>query len=189
MFTSRVEYRLILREDNADLRLTPIGKRIGLVGEEIYHAVMKKKEKIENEIKRLKGGRLEKILRRPGVSYIDAISVIPTCEVEKSHLAGGDGESNLTTDEINEVEIEIKYEGFIKRQLSDVGRFDKLERIRVPENIDYKVINGLSSEIKEKLSDIRPLNLGQASRVSGVTPAAISILMIWIEKMRRTKSA
>jgi glucose-inhibited division protein A len=175
MFTSRVEYRLILREDNADLRLTPVGYKIGLVGEEIYRAVMKKKENIENEIKRLKGGPLEKMLRRPGVSYADAIT-IPTLGVD-----------TLTPDEINEVEIEVKYEGFIKRQLADVGRFDKLERIRVPADIDYKVINGLSSEIKEKLSDIRPLNLGQASRISGVTPAAISILMIWIEKIRRGK--
>ena len=172
MFTSRVEYRLILREDNADLRLTPIGYKIGLVGEEIYRAVMKKKERIENEIKRLKGGRLEKILRRPGTSYRQTVSL-------------EDSKALLEPDEINEVEIEIKYEGFIKRQLSDIGRFDKLERIRVPENIDYKVINSLSSEIKEKLSNIRPLNLGQASRVSGVTPAAISILMIWIDKLRR----
>ena len=97
-------------------------------------------------------------------------------------------ENPLSADEINEVEIEIKYEGFIKRQASDVGRFDKLEKIRVPKDIDYKVINGLSSEIKEKLSDIRPLNLGQASRISGVTPAAISILMIYIEKLRRSGS-
>jgi tRNA uridine 5-carboxymethylaminomethyl modification enzyme len=170
MFTSRVEYRLILREGNADLRLTPIGYEIGLVGEEIYHAVMKKGQRIENEIKRLKGARLEKILRRPGTSYADVITTPAPV---------------LSADEINEVEIEIKYEGFIKRQTSDVVRFDKLERIRVPENIDYKAINGLSSEIKEKLSDIRPLNLGQASRISGVTPAAISILMIWIEKNRR----
>ena len=180
MFTSRVEYRLILREDNADLRLTPIGKRIGLVGEEICNAVMKKKERIENEIKRLKGGRLEKILRRPGVSYEDA-----TSDPGSENFRSGIGKAILTPDEINEVEIEIKYEGFIKRQLSDIGRFDKLERIRVPANIDYKVINGLSNEIKEKLSNIRPLNLGQASRISGVTPAAISILMIWIEKIRR----
>lgn len=175
MFTSRVEYRLILREDNADLRLTPVGKRIGLVGEDIYRAVMKKKENIEKEIKRLKGGRLEKILRRPGASYIQTVSL-------------EDSKALLEPDEINEVEIEIKYEGFIKRQLSDVGRFDKLERIRVPEHIDYKVINGLSSEIKEKLSNIRPLNLGQASRISGVTPAAISILMVYIEKLRRANA-
>jgi len=174
MFTSRVEYRLILREDNADLRLTPIGYKAGLVSLDIYNAVMKKRENIESEIKRLKGGRLEKIIRRPGATYADVITTLGPV---------------LSADEINEVEIEIKYEGFIKRQFADVGRFDKLERIRVPMNIDYKVINGLSSEIKEKLSNIRPLNLGQASRISGVTPAAISILMIWIEKLRRTNAS
>lgn len=172
MFTSRVEYRLVLREDNADLRLTPIGYEVGLVDEKIYHDVMKKKGNIESEIKRLKGSRLEKVLRRPGVSYQDA-------------LAQDQERPLLTSDEVNEVEIEIKYEGFIKRQISDIGRFSKLERIKVPERIDYKVIHGLSSEIKEKLSDIKPLNLGQASRVSGVTPAAISILMVYIEKLRR----
>ena len=137
---------------------------------------MKKQGRIENEMKRLKGGRLEKILRRPGTSYRQTVSL-------------EDSKALLEPDEINEVEIEIKYEGFIKRQLSDVGRFDKLERIRAPENIDYKVINGLSSEIKEKLSNIRPLNLGQASRISGVTPAAISILMVYIEKLRRANAS
>ena len=174
MFTSRVEYRLVLREDNADLRLTPIGYKIGLVDEKAYHDVMKKKGNIESEIKRLKGSRLEKVLRRPGVSYQDALAqekVIPV----------------LTSDEANEVEIEIKYEGFIKRQLGDIGRFSKLERIKVPERIDYKVIHGLSNEIKEKLSNIKPLNLGQASRVSGVTPAAISILMVYIKKVQRER--
>ena len=174
MFTSRVEYRLVLREDNADLRLTPIGYKIGLVDEKAYHDVMKKKGNIESEIKRLKGSRLEKVLRRPGVSYQDALAqekVIPV----------------LTSDEANEVEIEIKYEGFIKRQLGDIGRFSKLERIKVPERIDYKVIHGLSNEIKEKLSNIKPLNLGRASRVSGVTPAAISILMVYIKKVQRER--
>ncbi|MDP2928498.1 MAG: tRNA uridine-5-carboxymethylaminomethyl(34) synthesis enzyme MnmG [Candidatus Omnitrophota bacterium] len=173
MFTSRVEYRLILREDNADSRLTPIGYKIGLVDEEVYSGVTRKKGRIEDEIKRLKSERLEKVLRRPGVSYEDI------------NFRAGALKTGLTSEEINAVEIEIKYEGFIKRQYNDVGRFDKIERIKVPERIDYQAIHGLSSEIKEKLSSIRPLNLGQASRISGVTPAAISILMVWIEKMRR----
>ncbi|MBI4974690.1 MAG: tRNA uridine-5-carboxymethylaminomethyl(34) synthesis enzyme MnmG, partial [Candidatus Omnitrophica bacterium] len=174
MFTSRVEYRLILSEDNADIRLTPIGYQIGLIDEEAFKCVMRKKEKIEEEIKRLKETRLEKALRRPGVSY---------------HELEGSGASRmLTPEEIKQVEIEIKYEGFIKRQLSEIGRFKKIEKIRIPENIDYGAIHGLSSEVKEKLVKIGPLTLGQASRISGVTPAAISILMIYLEKYRRNEA-
>ena len=175
MFTSRVEYRLILREDNADLRLTPIGYEIGLIDEARYRNTVSKKERIDAELKRIRQRHLEKALRRPGVSYKDILTE--------------DGEGlGLSQDERKEVEIEIKYEGFIKRQESEVGRFNRIEKIRIPESMDYSQIHSLSSEIKEKLSRIRPINLGQASRVSGVTPAAISILMVWLEKVRRSKT-
>lgn len=174
MFTSRVEYRLILREDNADLRLIPIGYDVGLVDEETYRSAIRKKERIEEEISRLKEERLEKILRRPGISYEEAV-------------IGKDGR-HLSPEEIKEVEIEIKYEGFIKRQMNEVERLKKIEQVRIPENVDYKKIHSLSSEIKDKLSNIRPLNLGQAARISGVTPAAISILMVYLEKIRREKA-
>ncbi|MCX5678105.1 MAG: tRNA uridine-5-carboxymethylaminomethyl(34) synthesis enzyme MnmG [Candidatus Omnitrophica bacterium] len=173
MFTSRVEYRLILREDNTDLRLTPIGYNIGLVNEATYKKAVAKNARIGSEINRLKMTRLEKKLRRPGASYEE---VVPA-----------EDRINISEEEAKVVEIEIKYEGFIKRQLKEVGRLGKIERIKIPEGLDYKKINCLSSEIKEKLSRARPINLGQASRISGVTPAAISILMIYLDSARRSK--
>jgi tRNA uridine 5-carboxymethylaminomethyl modification enzyme len=171
MFTSRVEYRLLLREDNADLRLTPIGFETGLIDKGRHESVLRKREAIEREITRLKEARLEKRLRRPGTSYGDIAE------------AGRTGA--LSPEEIKEVEIDIKYGGFIERQLADIERFKKIERIRIPEGLDFKAIHGLSSEVREKLSAAGPANLGQASRISGVTPAAISILMVHLEKLRR----
>ena len=173
MFTSRVEYRLLLREDNADIRLAPIGHKAGLISDERYNSVMERAARIENEVARLKGKRLEKVLRRPGVLYSDLISA----EDEK-----------LPEEDARVVETYIKYEGFIERQLREIGRMQKIERIKIPDAVNYFSIDSLSSEIKEKLSQVKPINLGQASRISGVTPAAISILMVWIEKMRRLKS-
>ena len=170
MFTSRVEYRLILREDNADRRLTHFGRELGLVKKERLDEVLKKKERITKEISRLKKANLEKALRRPGVTYADI---------------GSNAAVMLSPDEIKEVEIEVKYEGFIRRQLAEVARFEKIENIRTPHGLDYSQIRGLSAEIQEKLSRARPVNLGQASRISGVTPAAVSILMVYIEKFRR----
>lgn len=170
MFTSRVEYRLMLREDNADLRLSSIGYEIGLIDEERYRAVVEKKNRIEEEIKRLKSTRLEKVLRRPGVTYKD--------------LAPHEGLA-LLPDEIRVVETEIKYEGFIARQVADARSMTKIEKIKMSAGINYKDIRGLSSEVVEKLSKIRPVNLGQAARISGITPAAVSILMVYIEKLRR----
>lgn len=173
MFTSRVEYRLVLREDNADTRLTPIGYEIGLISPERYENAIRKKKRIDGEVRRLKDSRLEKVLRRPGISYRETVT--------------GEEAARLTEDEIRVVETEIKYEGFIQRQMSEIMRLHKVEKIKIHPDTDYNKINGLSSEIKEKLSKIKPVNLGQASRVSGVTPAAISIMMIYLDKARREK--
>jgi tRNA uridine 5-carboxymethylaminomethyl modification enzyme len=174
MFTSRVEYRLILREDNADIRLSSIGRRIGLVSERVYKNVMRRKDRVMREIDRLAELRLDNILKRPGVSYNDAIT--------SKKNAG------LTTEDIRTVETEIKYKGFIERQAAEIGRMAKIDHIKIPPGTDYNSICGLSSEIKEKLSKIRPLDLGQAARTSGVTPAAISIMMVYLEKLRRKDS-
>ena len=170
MFTSRVEYRLILREDNADVRLAKLGHHAGLVSAETLQKVSAKQEHIDREKARLKAARQDRVLRQPGTSYSD---VAP--------------HTTLTPEEARTLEIEIKYEGFIQRQLSEVGRLEKIEKIRVPAAFDYSLVHGLSAEIREKLSRIKPRNLGQASRVSGITPAAISILMVYLDKERRSK--
>ncbi|MFA6142471.1 MAG: tRNA uridine-5-carboxymethylaminomethyl(34) synthesis enzyme MnmG [Candidatus Omnitrophota bacterium] len=171
MFTSRVEYRLMIREDNADTRLTSIGYKIGLIDEERYNFTLEKEKRIKNEIERLKKNGSEKALKRPGVSY-----------AEVSH-----DKNSLSAEEIRSLEIDVKYDGFIKRQLGEIARLGKIERIKIFEGIDYRQIHGLSLEIREKLSKIKPLNLGQAARISGVTPAAISILMVYLDKTRRSK--
>ncbi|MFA5090893.1 MAG: tRNA uridine-5-carboxymethylaminomethyl(34) synthesis enzyme MnmG [Candidatus Omnitrophota bacterium] len=192
MFTSRVEYRLILREDNADLRLRDIGYSIGLVNEKEYKKAQEKKEAIKKGIAFLKKKRI-----RPALEINERLLALGTSPIKKdvtiedilkrpqvgikiiSDLGYIDGMPDFI---LSQVEIEVKYAGFIQRQLKEVGRFKNLEKIRLPPEMDYSKVGGLSREIKEKLSKFKPLNLGQASRISGVTPVAISILMVYLKK-------
>lgn len=192
MFTSRVEYRLLLREDNADLRLTPKGYELGLIPHQYYKKVILKQKRIQETINRLKQTRiapsvkinarlkelesaplnhsvtLEELLRRPEISLQNIIEMT-------------DLEVGLVSDVWN-IEIEVKYKGYIERMYHDIEKFKEIEDIKIPSTLDFRIVQGLSNEIKEKLSKQRPLNLGQAQRIPGVTPAAIFALMVFLKR-------
>ena len=190
MMTSRSEYRLLLRQDNADMRLTPTGHRVGLIGEERYRRFLAKKEAIEKEKERLNttylspekvapflamhdmpptpsGISLSDLIRRPQLTYQSIEPLDPN-------------RPSLSRAAQNTVEIDIKYEGYIKKQLADVARSEKLEEKRLPPDLDYKSLKGLRIEAAQKLDRFRPMTVGQASRISGVNPADISILLIYL---------
>lgn len=196
MMTSRSEYRLVLRQDNADERLTPLGHKIGLISDERYAKFLKKQELKKEELKRLKntvispddevnrilvsretseittGVRLIELMKRPQLGY-DALKSIDKTRPE------------LDPNIFEQVEIEIKYEGYIQKQLKQVEQMKKLEVKQLPNDFDYNEIEGLRLEAREKLNKIKPLNIGQASRISGVSPADISVLLIWLAQNNR----
>ncbi|ABW66767.1 tRNA uridine-5-carboxymethylaminomethyl(34) synthesis enzyme MnmG [Desulfosudis oleivorans] len=195
MFTSRAEYRLLLREDNADLRLAEKGLELGLVDKETVERIRGYKHRIKAEIQRVKttvikpddktnallarrqsppltsGSRADQLLKRSEITYADIKTLAPP-------------ETPLPERVEQQVEIEVKYEGYIDRQRREIAKFKDLEMIRIPEGFDYTAVHGLSNELKTRLADMRPLSLGQAARIEGITPAAISVLMIGIKAAR-----
>lgn len=193
MMTSRSEYRLLLRQDNADLRLTPLGYKIGLISQERYDAFEKKRSLIDGEIQRLRklvfppSDTVNEILANanstPIKTGIHVDELLKRPEITYAALEGADTERKpLPRDVCEQVEISIKYEGYINRQMSQAKQFSKLENKRLPKDIDYKKIEGLRIEAMQKLDKIRPLSLGQASRISGVSPADIAVLMIYLKQ-------
>ncbi|MDP8256952.1 MAG: tRNA uridine-5-carboxymethylaminomethyl(34) synthesis enzyme MnmG [Candidatus Alcyoniella australis] len=193
MFTSRAEYRLLLREDNADLRLSPLGREIGLLGEEQLRAVQRKARNVEAEIARLhqttvtSGDRLARLCDELGTSLpagkISLASLLRRPEVTLEDLAAIDPQRpTLSADEAEQVQVSLKYEGYLKRQQTEVERAARIESLKIPETIEYSGLPGLSGELQHKLEQVRPRTLGQASRISGMTPAAIGLLHAVIKR-------
>ena len=199
MFTSRAEYRLMLREDNADLRLMETGHELGLIDHDTLKDVNERKKQIAREIKRIKGTVIKPAKKindyllnqgtRPLKSGIYLDQLLKRAELDY-HAAQELAKSpyNISESVARQVEIEIKYEGYIKRQLKEIEKFKNLERMKIPEDFDFTTVHGLSNELKEKLSAIMPSSLGQASRIDGITPAALSVIMISLKAAEKYAS-
>jgi len=198
MMTSRAEYRLLLRQDNADIRLTKKGYEIGLIDEERYRRLLDKEQKIEAEIKRLENtfigatNKVQELLisneSAPINTATSLADLIRRPELNYELLAPIDKDRpQLSDDVIEQVNINIKYDGYIKRQLKQVEQFKKLENKKIPEDIDYMAVPSLSTEARQKLSKLRPMSIGQASRIAGVSPADVSVLLVYISQYNHEK--
>lgn len=198
LLTSRAEYRLLLRHDNADLRLTEIGHALGMISEERYAAYLVKKQHIEEEIERLRkvsikpSEEVQEIIRETGGAELrepmKAADLLKRPEISYSQIERMVPPTDKRSEEVEEqVEISIKYEGYIEKSMQQVEKMKKMESKKIPDNIDYYAISGIASEAKSQLSEVRPLSIAQASRISGVNPADISILLIYIEQGKIAK--
>ena len=198
MMTSRAEYRLLLRQDNADMRLTEIGHNVGLITEERYQRFLQKKKNIQEEIERLRKTtvkpteRVNKFLKEHNSSELNngikLIELLKRTELKYADLKEIDEDMpELSREEAEEVEIEVKYEGYIKLQLAQVEKFKKLENKLLPDNINYLNLQGISLEARQKLDKFRPNSVGQASRISGVSPADISVLLVYLEQKKKER--
>lgn len=196
MMTSRAEYRLILRQDNADMRLTKIGHEVGLIDDERYEKLLVKERQIEEEIKRLENTcvgankLVQEVLTSHGSTMINSgislAELIKRPELGYDDIAEIDKDRQPLSKEVTEqVEINIKYDGYIKRQMRQIEQYKKLENKRIPDSINYDDVNSLRIEARQKLSQIRPVSVGQASRISGVSPADISVLLVYLEQYKR----
>ncbi len=183
MFTSRAEYRLMLREDNADLRLTPIGRAFGLVDDRRWSVFNDKCAALDSERNRLKGAA--DLLKRPEYRYSDVIAL--------PDVGASDVTATMSDEQREQIELQLevqaKYAGYIDRQQREIAKHAKQESLRLPEDIDYAIVEGLSNEARQRLESSRPVTLGQASRLEGMTPSAISLLLIHLKKRQLRRSA
>lgn len=199
IMTSRAEYRLLLRQDNADMRLTPVGREIGLVTEARYRRYLAKKTAVDEAVARLRRSvlhptaencrKLEDLGSAPLRSSASLYDLLKRPELDYSRLQAAFALPELAPEVRRQVEIACLYEGYIQKQQEQVERAERMERKRLPEALDYGAVQGLRQEAREKLSQVRPVSLGQASRISGVSPADISILLVYLEQLRRKEES